>query len=98
MDYAPDQPLRTPDVLMDVSNLVPDVSGNYVTAPVTFEFQTLTSTGSTDFVLAAATFRDLNETANYAFYGTGAKIYNDANTSVSATSYSVTANGSWSFC
>lgn len=98
MDYAPDAPIRTPDVLMDVSNLVPDVSGNYVTSPVTFEFASLTSTGSSDFVLGAADFVDAASGINLRAYGTGKKLYDQNNAVATATTFNLGANDSWCFC
>ncbi len=102
MDYAPDQPLRTPDVLMDVSNLVPDVSGNYVTAPVTFECQSLTSTGSSDYVLAAAAFRHptgggINTFVTGTQKGLFAGAYGNAGGKYSTTTFNLGVNDSWCF-
>lgn len=98
MDYAPDAPLRTPDVLIDVSNLVPDVSGNYVTSPIPLEVANLTTTGSSDFVIAAMTRPNPSSGVNQIVYGAQKHLYVEGFGVADSTTFNLGPNDSWCFC
>lgn len=102
MEYAPDWPIRTPGLLYDVNNFVPEVSGNYQTAPVLDPFTAgrITAGG----VIGAATYRLTGESASTFVAGNTTKLYRNADgislpwtDASSGTTYSVATNGAWTF-
>lgn len=102
MDYAPDFPIRTPGLLYDVNSFVPDVSGNYVTAPVAL-IKTITASGATAGpVIAGFAVRSPGTPLNTGpdiFYGTLNKLLDASSVDVTgATSFSMSSTGGWSFC
>lgn len=99
MDYAPDFPIRTPGLLYDVNSFVPDVSGNYQTAPVPL-YKALTSITGGGVVGAINILEPSGETVGgWKFYGTKNKLYDNSFTDrTGATSFSMVTDGNWSFC
>ena len=99
MDYAPDFPIRTPGLLYDVNSFVPDVSGNYQTAPLPRTLALdITSGGSTVNVFVGAACLRINETNNRTFLGSRTKLFTDDGADLSpATTFSMITDGAWTF-